>query len=298
MNTTLHAFMLILLLGLAARCEPLVTRALYNQLRSMKNLTWEVVPLEDNVFKDWTVEDMKHMLGERAIDVTGLASNLPASCSPPDSFNGSAQFNSCIHAPMTQGECGACWAFSISEMLSDRLCIAGKDVVLSPQDLASCDKSNSGCDGGAIYYASLYAEDAGVVEEACFPYSAGSGPSPVCPRKCPTGRPWTKFHCKRGSTVVLATTSQMKCEIMNGPVSARFDVYADFSQYKSGVYTHQTGEYEGGHAIKVLGWGTENGTAYWMCENSWGPSWGMNGYFKIKQGECGIDNYMVSCTPA
>jgi len=50
----------------------------------------------------------------------------------------------------------------------------------------------------------------------------------------------------------------------------------------------------GGHAIKVLGWGVENNINYWLCANSWNNSWGDQGFFKIKQGDCGIDNGMVA----
>ena len=77
-----------------------------------------------------------------------------------------------------------------------------------------------------------------------------------------------------------------------------FTVYEDFFNYKSGVYQHVSGGVAGGHAIKVLGFGVENGVAYWLCANSWGPSWGMQGFFKIKQGDCGINQQMYACTPA
>jgi cathepsin B len=67
--------------------------------------------------------------------------------------------------------------------------------------------------------------------------------------------------------------------------------------YKSGVYHHVSGSLEGGHAIKILGWGTESGLDYWLAANSWGPTWGESGYFKIKQGDCGINDQMYACTP-
>lgn len=57
----------------------------------------------------------------------------------------------------------------------------------------------------------------------------------------------------------------------NGPVEGAFSVYADFLSYKTGVYQHTTGDFLGGHAIKILGWGTENGTPYWLVANSWNP---------------------------
>ena len=89
-------------------------------------------------------------------------------------------------------------------------------------------------------------------------------------------------------------------EIYNsGPVEASFFVYEDFLYYKSGesiikilghlsfklffvvwnlgVYQHVTGNYIGGHAVKILGWGVEEGTAYWLAANSWNTDWGDEG---------------------
>lgn len=77
----------------------------------------------------------------------------------------------------------------------------------------------------------------------------------------------------------------------NGPVEAAFSVYSDFMSYKSGVYKHTSGSLEGGHAIKILGWGVENGEDYWIVANSWSAAWGMDGFFYILKGvnECGIE---------
>ena len=70
-----------------------------------------------------------------------------------------------------------------------------------------------------------------------------------------------------------------------------FTVYEDFLAYKGGVYQHTTGSALGGHAIKILGWGVENGTKYWLCANSWNEDWGDKGFFKILRGSnhCGIE---------
>ena len=44
------------------------------------------------------------------------------------------------------------------------------------------------------------------------------------------------------------------------------------------------------HAVTVVGYGTQNGRPYWLVKNSWGASWGDNGYVKIYRGAgmCGI----------
>lgn len=54
-------------------------------------------------------------------------------------------------------------------------------------------------------------------------------------------------------------------------------IYIFFFLLSKGVYQHVSGSAVGGHAIKVLGWGEENGVPYWLCANSWNTDWGDNG---------------------
>lgn len=49
--------------------------------------------------------------------------------------------------------------------------------------------------------------------------------------------------------------------------------------------------------VKIVGYGTENGTSYWQAANSWGTSWGDNGFFKIKHGTCSFGYYVVAVEP-
>lgn len=68
----------------------------------------------------------------------------------------------------------------------------------------------------------------------------------------------------------------------------------------SGVYQHVTGAALGGHAIKILGWGVEEGTPYWLVANSWNTDWGNGGFFKILRGQdhCGIESSISAGVPA
>lgn len=71
---------------------------------------------------------------------------------------------------------------------------------------------------------------------------------------------------------------QIQAEILkNGPVECDFTVYADFLAYKSGVYIQHSSQELGGHAVRMLGWGTENGVDYWLIANSWNNDWGDKG---------------------
>ena len=85
----------------------------------------------------------------------------------------------------------------------------------------------------------------------------------------------------------------------NGPVEAAFTVFEDFEVYKSGIYQHVTGETLGGHAVKIVGYGEENGTPYWKIANSWNESWGENGYFRIIRGKnhCDIEEEVYAGLP-
>ena len=61
--------------------------------------------------------------------------------------------------------------------------------------------------------------------------------------------------------------------------TAALSYYSDsiFYMTVAGVYQHTTGKMMGGHAIRILGWGTEDGTPYWLVANSWNTDWGDNG---------------------
>merc|ERR1712070_213869 len=100
---------------------------------------------------------------------------------------------------------------------------------------------------------------------------------------------------KAASNRAIYGVEAMQQEIQtHGPISAAFMVYKSFMSYKSGVYQKHWWELfpEGGHAVKMIGWGSESGTDYWLVANSWGTTqWGEGGFFKIKRGsnECGIE---------
>ena len=83
-----------------------------------------------------------------------------------------------------------------------------------------------------------------------------------------------------------------------GPVETAFTVYEDFEDYEGGVYEHTTTTSVGGHAVRIVGWGTddETGKDYWKVANSWNKYWGEDGYFRIIRGvnEGGIESQCVA----
>mmetsp|Transcript_34610 Transcript_34610/g.107011 ORF Transcript_34610/g.107011 Transcript_34610/m.107011 type:complete len:382 (+) Transcript_34610:62-1207(+) len=80
-----------------------------------------------------------------------------------------------------------------------------------------------------------------------------------------------------------------------GSVETAFTVYTDFEDYDGGIYQYTTGSMAGGHAVKITGWGVEDGTKYWKIANSWNPYWGEDGFFRILRGsnECGVEDQVT-----
>merc|ERR1712224_937583 len=170
----------------------------------------------------------------------------------PASFDAREKWQGLVHPIRDQQQCGSCWAFSASEVLSDRVAIAtGKpSPVLSPEDMVSCDGGDMGCSGGQLPAAWDYLKNTGIVSDACFPYAAGSGDAPSCPKKCADSESWDQSKVKAKTAYAINGAVNMQKEIMtNGSIQVAFKVYKSFMSYKSGVYKKHWYEFlpEGDH---------------------------------------------------
>lgn len=240
----------------------------------------------------------------------------------PASFDSRTNWPQCLQMRRIrdQSACGSCWAFAAVEAMSDRECIVNhhNNLSISAQDLNSCcDSCGDGCDGGYPSAAWEYYVNTGIVDSNCAPYSLPSCdhhlpnsthpcpsdeyPTPPCPSSCVDGDNWNSDLWFGQTAYSLSGEEDMMTEIyQNGPVETAFSVYEDFLSYKTGVYQHTTGDYLGGHAVKILGWGVQGGQKYWLVANSWNPDWGAQGYFMILKGvdECGFEDEVDAGIPA
>lgn len=234
-----------------------------------------------------------------------------------------------------QSNCGSCWAFGSTEAFNDRHCIVSGDAttLFSPEDTNDCCSgvacaASMGCNGGQPSGAWKWFVNTGVSSggdwgdigngKTCKPYSlqscahhttppAGMVACPTLPSystpKCTSTCSESKYgsaystdkHKAKDSYSVSATNLQ--AELMaKGSISVAFTVYEDFEAYTGGVYRHVAGKNLGGHAVKLIGWGVDNGVKYWTVVNSWNPSWGEKGLFRILRGsnECGIEASAVA----
>jgi len=190
-------------------------------------------------------------------------------------------------AVKNQGRCGSCWAFSAMQGVESLGFLSGKYPLqkMSAQQINSCDKGSSGCNGGWPGSAFDYLKKAGGLEtEADYPYTSGGGSTGTC-----------NFQASKIAETVQGYKTATKGEdsmlkaLQDRPLSICHQT-GGWQSYKSGTIMTSCGS-GGGHCTQLIGYSSEKG-GYWIVKNSWGTSWGTNGYIYIKKGSnlCGISD--------
>ncbi len=195
-----------------------------------------------------------------------------------------------------QSFCGSCWAFAgVAQLESAIYRYEGNAADLSEQQVLDCSY-DSGCDGGYTYYALEYIYNNGIILESSRPYKAVEGACDI--QEQPVyfikdfGDVWV------GDNALAARVKAFKDAIINdGPIATYMIVYQDFNGYSGGVYMQNSDVVDGGHMVLVVGWKDDPSIStggYWIIKNSWGPSWGESGYFRIGYGQAEIDTYFTT----
>jgi cathepsin L len=190
-----------------------------------------------------------------------------------------------------QGQCGSCWSFSATGSAEGAWFLKHKKLVsLSEQNLVDCStaQGNMGCNGGLMDAAFQYIiSNNGIDTEASYPYTA-TGPNPCRFNRANVGATLRSYtDVRSGDENALLNAVAMT------PVSVAIDAgHQSFQLYSGGVYNEPAcSSTQLDHGVLAIGWGTDNGTPYWLVKNSWGQSWGLNGYIMMsrnKRNQCGI----------
>jgi cathepsin H len=218
-----------------------------------------------------------------------------------------------------QGHCGSCWTFSTTGCLEAHTCIQAKAehknnkdfdctswTGLAEQQLVDCagDYNNNGCNGGLPSQAFEYIKYIGGIDlEPTYPYEANE--TGACMASC--GKVGAKVA--EVFNITMQDEDDLEYAIAAiGPVSIAYQVSHDFRHYHHGVYdsynatTNTTNckntPQDVNHAVVAVGLGMtaaeddKPAQPYYIVRNSWGSSWGMEGYFWMLRGKnlCGVSD--------
>lgn len=249
-----------------------------------QGLSWtmDVNEWADQTWSEFSEGRLGYTHQEREVDTADLAGMFTV----PTSVDWQAK--GAVTAVKNQGRCGSCWSFSATGSIEGAVQIkTGRLTPLSEQQLVDCDRTDGGCNGGLMDYAFEFAiKNGGLCSESAYPYKAVRG---SCKRSCSPVSTISNYRDVRAESA-----SSLQAAVAQGPVSIAIEAdQRAFQFYSGGVLSSGCGT-SLDHGVLLTGYGTLNGQDYWMVKNSWGASWGSNGYIRLARGEqspyglCGI----------
>jgi C1A family cysteine protease len=202
-----------------------------------------------------------------------------------------------------QGCCGSCGAFATAAVMEAGYKIkTGEEKDLSEWYILA--NASGDCYFGSTFPFLLASAQAGAPLEQCCPYMSGwtyvNGVRTLndlcglngtlhtdCPQyidqSCPGS--YAGQRIKALSAATLRTINKAKAALLKGPIMTGMEVFTDFYDVNSeAVYKQTSGEFEGNHAICIVGFDSQG----WIVKNSWGTYWGAGGFCRIAYNQCGI----------
>ena len=243
--------------------------------------------LRHNILSDLTEEERAQYRGKLPSENVEFRNTTSLNT---DSLPSSVDWRgTAVNSIQDQAQCGSCWAFSATCALEGAHYIAtGKLEKFAEQQLVDCDSQCYGCGGGWAYAGFVYWESTPAILKSDYAYTARDG-------TCKVGQVAATETVVTGYTwVTPKSSSAAKAAIAQQPVSVAIeaDQYV-FQLYGGGVFDNTSCGTYLDHAVALVGYGSENGQDYFILRNSWGTSWGDEGYMKIADvgdsaGICGV----------
>ena len=209
-----------------------------------------------------------------------------------------------VSSVKNQLTCGSCYAFATTEVLESVYAIQTKKSVVefSPQQLVDCSTGNHGCNGGNFVNSIRYFAGQGgkIATLASYPYT---GVNKTCKT---SGISQLSLGNVQYKSITLGDEKGMADALVKyGPIFIGLDVDSKlFMFYKSGVLSISncpTSIQNIDHALVAVGYGYDTALkmSYWIIRNSWGQTWGENGYVRLakdKGNMCGVTTMAAYAT--
>ncbi|XP_072375485.1 cathepsin L-like proteinase [Diabrotica undecimpunctata] len=242
-----------------------------------------------NQFADMTPEEFKVMLDSQIVHMPkpNITSRFVVDSQSvvPESIDWREK--GAVTPVRDQGDCGSSFAFTAAGSLEGQRYIKeNKLEALSIQQLVDCSKDydNLGCTGGYPLWAYNYIKDNGLCLDSDYEYEGKDG-------QCKQCEPVVKNI--KGYQSIDQTEEALKEAVGTaGPVSVAICANFNWQLYGGGIFDHSLCSSDVlNHTVLTVGYAEENGKEFWILKNSWGTSWGEDGYIRLVRGkaQCGID---------
>ena len=244
--------------------------------------------IELNHLAHFTPSEYKALLGYKPIKAPAKESK-PTDYIAPESIDWRQK--GVVNAIKDQAQCGSCWAFSAIQAQESQWAIkTGKLLSLSEQNLVDCGTTCYGCNGGLMDNAWKYviANQGGKFQlEDDYPYTGRDGTCKYDSSRAPEVRVVNDYQVDDNEDAVKEACAEI------GVLAIAIDAgHISFQLYSSGIYDPVLCSSTNlDHAVGLVGYGTESGTDYWLVRNSWGTSWGEQGYIRMirnSNNKCGV----------
>jgi len=270
--------------------EQLINITTYNYIKA--NAKWEPMDYDDNIFKNLNILQATHYyLGlirlstftnsntntntntnsntntklsdmNTIVEVKEIEKNIDINMYTTYNFDGRVKFKRCLKHISNQHNCGGSWAFALTDVFSNRVCIRKPKEyksTLSVQSLLACNKLNYGCNGGRVEAALYHLVQSGITTEICqrinvHKFSDNENHNIDCKANCDFDF-ITKhmFYIDRKAIKLIDSFQEARESLFNdGPLYAEMRVFEDFFHYNGGVYNNIVGMFIGYHAVRVI----------------------------------------------
>lgn len=192
-----------------------------------------------------------------------------------------------LPAARSQASCGSCWAFGTIAAVEGAIAIFDKEIVnLSEQHVVDCNGRGYGCGGG--YWAYHLLVNPGAAMEQDYPYQARN-------QSCRGSQVPHPYKIEDYGEVPGYNIDQMKAAIHQyGVIGVTMSVCGSIPAYGGGVYDSTECNWRAtNHIVAIVGWDDnvqhKRGKGVWFVRNSWGSSWGYDGYGNFAYGVANLE---------